>query len=256
MATAMVTGILRKKLYEPAELACMGAPDGSAETLVKAAGIRHIPDLKELLSDCDTIVLAFKPQQLAEMSPQHMHLSAGKLVLSILAGSTIERLQEKFPEARNIIRAMPNTPGQIGAGITCYSARNQLDPADQEIAENILESMGAVIPLEEKYLDAVTALSGSGPAYVFEFVVALREAGVQAGLEVTVAERLSLETVLGAVRLLARSGEKPETLRDQVSSPGGTTLAGLEVMKEDRFRQLIEKTVLAAKKRSIELSGS
>ncbi len=256
MATAMVSGMLRKKLYKAEELGCLGAPDGSAEALSAQTGIRHIPNLEELLSESETIVLAFKPQQLSEIGAVHAQLCVGKLVISILAGSTLARLQKKLPGARNIIRAMPNTPGQIGAGITCYAAQKELAPADRETAENILASMGPVIPLEEKYLDAVTALSGSGPAYVFEFVAALRDAGVKAGLETTVAGQLSLETVLGAARLLARSGEKPETLRDWVSSPGGTTLAGLEVLSKGNFRQIIENTVQAAKKRSIELSQS
>ncbi len=256
MATAIVTGILRKNLYTAEELGCLGAPDGSAEALSTQTGIRHIPNLEELLSQCEIIVLAFKPQQLSEMGPVHAKLCAGKLVISILAGSTLARLQGKFPEAANIIRAMPNTPGQIGAGITCYAAKKELEPADRETTENILASMGPVIPIKEEYLDAVTALSGSGPAYVFEFVAALRDAGIEAGLETAVAEQLSLETVLGAARLLARSGEKPETLRDWVSSPGGTTLAGLEVLSKGNFRQLIGNTLQAAKKRSIELSQS
>ena len=256
MATAMVAGILRKKLYEPEELACFGAPDGSAEALSLKTGIRHLPNLEDLLSDCETIVLAFKPQQLSQTGPEHARLSEGKLVLSILAGATLQRLENKFPHARNIIRAMPNTPGQIGAGITCYSTKSELDGNDREKVENILDSMGPVIPLEEEYLDAVTALSGSGPAYVFEFVAALRDGGIEAGLEAEVAERLSLETILGAARLLARSGETPETLRERVSSPGGTTLAGLEIMKKGNFRQLMADTVVAAKNRSRELSQS
>ncbi len=254
MATAMVTGILHKNLYKPEEVACLGAPDGSAENLSSQTGIRHISRLEDLLIDCETIVLAFKPQQLSSMGPTHAELGANKLVISILAGSTLARLAEKFPKARNIIRAMPNTPGQIGAGITCYTAINELKRTDRETAENILGSMGLVLPLDENMLDAVTALSGSGPAYVFEFVAALRDAGIEAGLEAAVSARLSLETVLGAARLLARSGEKPETLRDWVSSPGGTTLAGLEVMEQENFRQIIVNTVQAAKNRSIELA--
>ncbi len=254
MGTAMVSGMLRNKLYQPEELACLGAEDGSAEALSSRTGIRHIPNLEKLLAGCEILVLAFKPQQLSQAGSEHARLSEGKLILSILAGSTLKRLDEKFPLARNIIRAMPNTPGQIGAGITCYSTKNEIDFTDREKVENILESMGPVIPLEEKFLDAVTALSGSGPAYVFEFVAALRDGGIRAGLEPEVAERLSLETVLGSARLLARSGEKPETLRQWVSSPGGTTLAGLEALEKGNFRSLIADTVLAAKNRSMELA--
>lgn len=254
MATAMVSGLLDHKCYSPEEIACLSAADGTGEALAKKFGIRHTDSLEDLLAKADIIVLAFKPQQLADMGTEHARLSTGKLIVSILAGSPLNKLSDKFPEARNIIRSMPNTPGQIGAGITCYSPLQSLEEKDQTAVENILGSMGPVIALSEEHLDAVTAVSGSGPAYVFEFVAALRDGGINAGLDPEVAYKLAMETTLGAARLLARSGEKPETLRDWVSSPGGTTLAGLGVMKQGDFRQLISDTVAAAKKRSIELA--
>ena len=154
------------------------------------------------------------------------------------------------------MRAMPNTPGQIGAGITCYASLNHLEDADREDVEKILGSMGQVIPLDEEYLDAVTAVSGSGPAYVFEFVAALRDGGIAAGLEPEVAYKLALETTLGAARLLASTGESPENLRDRVTSPGGTTMAALEVLNEREFRNILADAVEAARKRSIEMAQS
>jgi pyrroline-5-carboxylate reductase len=149
---------------------------------------------------------------------------------------------------------MPNTPGQIGAGITAWCALHSLSPADLTQVEAVLGALGHVVELAEPHLDAVTGLSGSGPAYVFEFAAALRDAGEAAGLPREIASRLAVETLLGSARLLAQSGTAPETLRDQVTSPNGTTFAGLQRMAARDFRGLLKETVLAATERSRELS--
>ena len=256
MASAMVEGILRDQSFASSEIICYSAPDGSGEALAERTGIAFTEELHRVCGEPDTVVLAFKPQQLSEMTPDHARFTKGKLIISIIAGSTSDRLLGNFPEARNIVRSMPNTPGQIGAGITCFASRNRLAATDEEVVWKILRSMGTVIPLEEEYLDAVTAVSGSGPAYLFEFVAALRDGGIAAGLDPGVAARLALETTLGAARLLVGSGETPETLKEWVSSPGGTTLAGLAVMDSAGFRRIMRETVAAAKSRSRELAGS
>jgi pyrroline-5-carboxylate reductase len=149
---------------------------------------------------------------------------------------------------------MPNTPGQIGAGITGWCALKPLSPPDRRLVDTVLGALGVMVGLEEKDLDAVTALSGSGPAFLFEFVAALREGGVAAGLPADVAAKLAQVTVLGSARLLAETGIEPEALRDQVTSPHGTTFAGLQRMAARGFRDTIKETILAAKARSEELS--
>lgn len=255
MASAMVNGLLESKVCTPAEIACASADDGTGEALSQATGIRWERDLEQLLAEADIVVCAFKPQQVGQLSEKHDALAEGKLVLSILAGTPIQVLQQKFSGARNIVRAMPNTPGQIGAGITAYAPREPLAPADDTAIRAILGSLGKVLQVEEAALDAVTAVSGSGPAYVFEFIAALREGGVQAGLDVDTASLLALQTVLGAARLVEQTGEEPETLRDRVTSPGGTTLAGLTVMEQRAFRDMMAATVKAARDRSIELAS-
>ena len=159
-----------------------------------------------------------------------------------------------FPHARNIIRTMPNTPGQIGAGITGWCSRTPLLGDDRVRVESLLHSLGETVEVPEADMDAITGLSGSGPAYVFEFAAALRDAGVAAGLTQHTSEKLAVETLLGAARLLARKKIDPEILRDQVTSPNGTTYAGLQRMKAGDFRGLIRDTVLAATARSKELS--
>src|ERR1019366_6124749 len=161
-------------------------------------------DLAALLAPADAIVLACKPQQLAGLDPRITGLAAGKLVLSILAGKRLASLAKVLPKARNLVRAMPNTPGQIGAGITAWSALQPLAPADLAIVDAILGSLGQVVAVNESQLDAVTGLSGSGPAYVFEFAAALRDAGEAAGLPRADAYRLAVETILGSARLMAR----------------------------------------------------
>jgi len=254
MASAIVDGLLAKKVCAPADLACTDGGDGTAAALAARTGVAAPADLAALIAPADAIVLACKPQQLAGLDPRIIDLAAGKLVLSILAGKRLVSLAKAIPRARNIVRAMPNTPGQIGAGVTAWCALQPLAPADRVVVDAILGALGQVIEVAEPQLDAVTGLSGSGPAYVFEFTAALRDAGEAAGLPREMAWKLALETVLGSARLMARSGTGPEELRNQVTSPNGTTFAGLQRMAARDFRGLIKETVLAAKARSEELS--
>jgi pyrroline-5-carboxylate reductase len=254
MASAIVDGLLAGKSCSPADLFCFDGGDHTAAALAARTGVIASADLAKLLRGADLIVLAFKPQQLAGLDSRVAGLSAGGLVLSILAGKRIARLAEAFPQARNIVRAMPNTPGQIGAGITGWCAREPLAPADRALVEAVLAALGQAVGVTEPQLDAVTGLSGSGPAYVFEFAAALRDAGEAAGLPRATAWQLACATVLGSAQLMARSPLEPEALRDQVTSPNGTTFAGLKRMAARDFRGLMRETVLAATARSEELS--
>ncbi|MGA3008351.1 MAG: pyrroline-5-carboxylate reductase [Opitutaceae bacterium] len=254
MASAMVDGLLAKKSAQPADLACIGGNDDTAKTLAARTGIAAPADLAALLKKADALVLACKPQQLAGLDAGLAELTAGKFVLSILAGKRLARLAQVFPRARNLVRAMPNTPGQIGAGITGWCALKPLNETDRALVDTILGALGKMVEVEEPQLDAVTALSGSGPAYVFEFAAALRDAGEAAGLSRASSYQLALETILGSAKLMAQSGAEAEDLRNQVTSPNGTTFAGLKRMEAGHFRAVIKDTVLAAKTRSEELS--
>jgi pyrroline-5-carboxylate reductase len=254
MASAFVDGLLGQNAGLKADLVCYGGADATAATLAARTGIRAAATLEELTSDFDTLLVAFKPQHLASADPRFADWTAGKLVVSILAGKRLASLNRAFPRARNVVRTMPNTPGQIGAGITAWCARDPLAAADRAILTQLLDALGQSVEVPENDLDAVTGLSGSGPAYVFEFAAALRDAGVAAGLTRAAAEKLAVETLLGSARLLARKQIEPEILRDQVTSPNGTTYAGLQRLKAGDFRGLIKETVLAATARSKELS--
>ena len=254
MASAFVEGLLGKQAATKAELICYGGDDNTAANLAARTGIRAARSLEELVADFDILLVAFKPQHLPTLDPRFADWTAGKLVVSILAGKKLSSLTKAFPRARNMVRTMPNTPGQIGAGITAWCSREPLTDADRRAVSTLLEALGQIVEVPEADLDAVTGLSGSGPAYVFEFAAALRDAGVAAGLTRTAAEKLAIETLLGSARLLARKAIEPETLRDQVTSPNGTTFAGLQCMQQRDFRGLIRDTVLAATARSKELS--
>jgi len=254
MASAMVGGLLAKGGIPPGRIGCIGGADDTAAGLARRTGVTAHADLAPLLAGADTVILACKPQQLAGLDERLAELTADRLVISILAGKRLARLAQTFPRVRNLVRAMPNTPGQIGAGITGWCSLRPLSAPDRQRVDTVLGALGEMVALEEPDLDAVTALSGSGPAFLFEFVAALREGGVAAGLTPAVAARLAQATVLGSARLLAETGTAPETLRDQVTSPHGTTYAGLQRMAARGFRDLIRETVVAAKVRSEELS--
>ena len=207
----------------------------------------------------DVLVLAVKPQMLDEAAaPLNALLGPGTLIISILAGKAIGNLRSRLPSAAAIVRAMPNLPASIGRGATGAAASPEVGEEQRLMADALLSSNGIVEWLDsEDLIDAVTALSGSGPAYVFHLVECLAEAGAAAGLPPDLAQRLARATVTGAGELLFQSDLPPATLRQNVTSPGGTTAAALEVLmsEEQGLKALMREAVAAAKRRAGELSG-
>lgn len=254
MASAIVRGLLENKHYKPTEIACTCGDDPSGPALAEATGILYFEDITAAIFEAEAVVLACKPQQFSALEESLVEAASNKLILSILAGTPLLRLREKFNQSRNIVRTMPNTPGQIGAGVTAYTPARPLAKADLRIVENTLASLGNYHEVEETDLDAVTAVSGSGPAYVFEFAAALEESAKSAGLDPELANSLTIDTLLGAAMLLADSEDSAEALRDAVTSPGGTTAAALGILKTADFRAMMDQAVAAAKARSIELA--
>ena len=253
MASAMVEGLLRAKKTVPEAITVCGGPDPTARQLSERTGVR-VAEPAVVAEDADFVVLACKPQQLPDLDPGLLAALNGKAVISILAGVPLRKLRAAAPRARLIVRAMPNTPGQIGAGITAFATDPAPTDEDARVTTEILGALGEVIAVDETDLDAVTGVSGSGPAYVFEFTAALREAGIAQGLSPQVADRIARATVLGAARLMhAAPGVTPEEQRDRVTSPGGTTEAGLRVLAARDFRGALRETVAAATRRSREL---
>jgi pyrroline-5-carboxylate reductase len=207
----------------------------------------------------DVLVLAIKPQMLDEAaSGLNALLGPRTLIVSIIAGKTISDLRSRMPAASAIVRAMPNLPASVGRGATGAAASAEVTEAQRLMADALLRSNGVVewLPSED-LIDAVTAVSGSGPAYVFHLVECLAEAGAAAGLPPDLAQRLARATVTGAGELLFRSDLSPATLRQNVTSPGGTTAAALEVLMAEPqgLKALMQEAVAAAKRRAGELSG-
>lgn len=254
MAAAIAEGLLAGGSLSKNDLSCLSGSGKTAAALASRTGIRLADSLPDLIQDADALIIAFKPQHLSTAGTALAELTAGKLIISVLAGKKIPALHSVFPKARNIVRFMPNTPAAIGAGMTGWCPQSTPSPDDRQLIENVLNAMGRSVEIPESQMDALTAISGCGPAFLFEFVAALREAGVAAGLSPEISAVLASETVLGSARLLARKQIDPEILRNQVTSPNGVTFAGLKKMEAGDFRGLIKATVLTAKARSEELS--
>jgi pyrroline-5-carboxylate reductase len=255
MASAIVQGLLSTRSAIPKDLICTCGKDPTGPALAERTGIRYVSEISEGLPTVDLVLLACKPQQLASLPETLSEGMRGKLLISILAGIPLTRLQQVAPHARNIVRVMPNTPAQIGKGVSAYASSQPLGEEDQKAVETLLSSMGKTIHLDESHIDAVTALSGSGPAYIFEFTQLLAEAGKKLGLPDDVAAMLARQTVIGSAALMEKREEaEPGELVREVTSPGGTTEAALNSLQGD-FGNLVDRALLAARDRSRELSG-
>ena len=254
MAAAMVRGLLSRPGAAPADLACIGGAGMSSFLLSQSTGIRLAGTPAELLAGADVAVVACKPQQLPALDRDYAELTAGMLVVSVLAGTRLERLRAAFPRARAIVRAMPNPPGAIGQGITAWCAESELGEADRDALAQLLVGMGDCVAVSEGQLDAVTAVSGSGPGFFFEFLAAYEAAAVSLGLEPELARKLVRTTFVGSLALADATGRDTRALRDQVTSPNGTTRAGLDVLQGAHLADTVAKALEAARDRARELS--
>ncbi len=252
MAGAIVKGLL-KNSASPNEIICACGNDDTGKILASETGIECVDNLSELLEKSQTVVLACKPQQLADVAKSAAK-AKNTMLISILAGTPIARLRECFPNVKKIVRVMPNMPAQISQGISCFAPESKLDSDEIKMVENVLGAIGDFIEIEEARLDAVTALSGSGPGYIFEFAAAMIEGAKQIGFSQEEAVKLVNKTMLGSAMLLAQSPLNADELRTAVSSPGGTTLAGLSQLEQVNFRETMTNVLKAAQKRSQELS--
>jgi pyrroline-5-carboxylate reductase len=210
-------------------------------------------DQNQRVVEAPTVLLAIKPQ-VWKVAVQDLKIPADQLIISILAGVTISQLEQVFNQ-QAVIRCMPNTPATVGEGITAISQGSKVSAEQYQVAANIFNTVGKVIAVSENQLDAVTGLSGSGPAYVAIMIEALADGGVAAGLPRATAQQLALQTVLGTAHLLAESDLHPAICKDRVTSPGGTTIAGIRALEQGGFRSTIMEAVLAATDRSRELSS-
>jgi pyrroline-5-carboxylate reductase len=255
MAGAVVRGLIRSGACLPSDIKIIGGANHSAKDLAKETGVIIATSAEDLFAGADAVVVACKPQQFALLNESYGKLAKDKLVLSVLAGTRLATLTQFFNSARNVVRTMPNTPGAIGKGVTARCSAKALTPADRAIVEAICGGLGMTLEIPENMFDAVTAVSGSGPGFFFEYVSAYEEAAVELGFTPIQAQLLVRQTFLGSLALLQSTQETPETLRNQVTSPGGTTKAGLEALAKNQFRETIKAALLAAKNRSEELGN-
>lgn len=259
MGQAMLDGWLARGLAPKKTVIADPQPAKSIKALGKrGVAINPKTGAKAKAATAGAIVVAVKPQTAPEaVPPLGLHVGKGTLVVSIMAGRTLKFLEDKLPKGTAIVRAMPNTPAAIGRGITVAVANQHVSRAQKKLATDLLAAIGTVEWTDDETLmDAVTAVSGSGPAYVFLLAEAMAQAGVAAGLPPALAAKLARETVAGSGELLHRSALEAATLRQNVTSPGGTTAAALDVlMGPGGFDALLTKAIAAATRRGRELAG-
>lgn len=253
MAEAMIRGLLRSGA-QPERLIATGKRPERLEHLGRTYGIKTTLDNLAAARDAQVVLLAVKPQAMGKLlSLVAPAIDAHKLVISIAAGVPIAALERKLGAGARIVRAMPNTPALVGAGACALSGGEHATEDDLKLASSLFDAVGITTIVEEALLDAVTGLSGSGPAYIFLVIEALSDAGVKVGLPRHIALKLAAQTVLGSAKLLIETHSHPGQLKDQVTSPGGTAIAGLHTLEAGGLRTTLINAVESATRRAKEL---
>jgi pyrroline-5-carboxylate reductase len=256
MATAMIAGLSKKEMIDPSNIV---ASDPYPEQLEKLAIRYHVNTTHsnlEAIQDRDIVVLSIKPQNLAEVGAELQgYLAAEALILSIIAGAPIGSISRKFHHYR-VVRVMPNTPARVGQGMSVWTCTDEVSETQKNYAKTILQALGEEIFVDhEDYMDMATALSGTGPAYVFMFMEAMIDAGVHMGFSRRVSEQLVYQTIEGSVAFARDSKRHPAELRNMVTSPGGTTADAIYQLDKGGFRTVLSKAIWAAFKKSRLLGG-
>lgn len=254
MATAVAKGLIQSGFTPAESIIATDVLPAAREAFTAATGAAHTTGLHEVLEKSQVIFLAVKPQSMPDLlndlkavvQPHH-------LLVSIAAGVTLSQMESVLGN-RRIIRVMPNTPCLVGAGASGFARGTHATDNDTQLVAAMLNTVGMALPVPESLLDAVTGLSGSGPAYVFEMIEALSDGGVLVGLPRAIATQLAAQTLLGAARMVLETGEHPGQLKDAVTSPGGTTIAGLHALEQGGLRASLMNAVQAATHRSQQLA--
>jgi pyrroline-5-carboxylate reductase len=253
MGEALIRGLLKAGVAEPGQIVGSDPRRDRAAELGERYAIRTTHDNVEVARQADILILAIKPQVMERVLEEiGSEIHAHALVISIAAGVPLSAIEARLPQAR-VIRTMPNTPALVGAAATAIAVGGHATDDDLKAAQSIFDSVGMTVTLDEAQMDAVTGLSGSGPAYVFLVIEALSDAGVKVGLSRHHAQALAAQTLLGSAKLLIETDEHPGRLKDMVTSPGGTAIAGLHTIEAGGLRTTLMDAVEAATKRSQEL---
>jgi pyrroline-5-carboxylate reductase len=254
MGEALIKGLVAANLVPPEAIYASDVRQERLRTLERQYGIQLLQDNAELVRQADIVVLAVKPQIMAPVVRQiSAAVTPRKLLISIAAGVSTMTIRAALGKEARLIRVMPNTPALVLEGVTAIAKTDGLEPGDLDTASEIFSAVGRVVTLDEELMDAVTGLSGSGPAYVAIVVESLADGGVKMGLDRATAMILATQTVLGAARLILETGLHPGAVKDMVSSPGGTTIAGVHALEEGGLRHTLIKAVERATQRSREL---
>lgn len=257
MATALARGFVSAGLTTAEKLTASDVDEGARSRFTQATGGRTTSDNSEVASRSDIILLAVKPQQLAQAAGGlKAAIGARHLVVSIAAGVRLATLAEWLGPTVRLVRVMPNTPCLVGQGASGYSLGACATAEDGALVGKLLAAIGSAWQVDEKLLDAVTGLAGSGPAFVYVMIEALSDAGVRMGLPRAIATEMAARTVAGSAAMVLGTGEHPAVLKDRVASPAGTTIAGLQALESGGLRAALMAAVEAATKRSIELGKS
>ncbi|MEB3294847.1 MAG: pyrroline-5-carboxylate reductase [Synechococcales bacterium] len=255
MGEAILSRLIEKKLYAPKEIVVSEPQLQRRSFLAEQYGVQVTTSNAEAAQVSELLLLAVKPQIFPAIAAEFATSQpSADCLVSILAGTSLQQLEAAFPN-QAIIRSMPNTPAQVGTGITAIAAGQQVQPHHLDRAKRLLETVGSVVEVPESLLDAVTGLSGSGPGYIALVVEALADGGVAAGLPRAIALQLAIQTVLGTAQLLQETGLHPGELKDRVTSPGGTTIAGIAQLEKQGIRSAFIEAVKAATNRSKELGN-
>lgn len=253
MAGAILDGMVHRMKKNPSEIFVSERMPKRCEELKSIYGVTAETTAESFIGKVDAVLFAVKPQvldsALEEIAP---HVKKDAVILSIVAGAPIARLEKAFP-GHPIVRIMPNTPLSVGEGMSAYALNDAAKKAEVTIAAEIFSSCGKAVELKESLMDAVTGLSGSGPAYAFLMIDALSDGGVMAGLTRDDARLMAAQTLLGAAKMVIEKNQHPDVLRDAVTSPAGTTIAGVRVMEQQGVRGALIDAVMAATERSAEL---
>ncbi len=254
MAEAMIRGIIRNQVVRPDQIIASDTSVERREHLSRAFDIRIAENNTSLVDQSGVVFLAVKPQVVpAVLKDIGPNMGAERLLISIAAGVPIKTLKNGLPEGPRIIRTMPNTPATVMEGAMAIASDSPANPKDLEIVETLFRPIGRTVRIEEKLIDAVTGLSGSGPAYVFMILEALADGGVKMGLPRDVAETLAAQTLLGSAKLFLETRTSPGQLKCMVTSPGGTTISGIHELEKGGLRASLMNAVEAATRRSMEL---
>jgi len=251
MATALARGFLNAKLVQAGQLIAADPFEAARKHFASETGAKTATTNLQATKAATVLILATKPDQVAAALAEISSAFTKKhLLISIAAGVTVARLEAALPAGARVIRVMPNTPALVGAGAAGFALGKNAAAADGQLAQKLLSAVGIALPVKESLLDAVTGLSGSGPAYVYQFIEALSDGGVAAGLPREVATKLAAQTVLGGAKMVLETGVHPGALKDQVTSPGGTTIEGLHELEKGKLRATVMNAVRAASEKS------